>query len=56
MDIKEDLFFWFINVLIRYRMEAAAAMHVDTPNQGLADKLHKPINRKFLKVNYIHFL
>ena len=48
MDIKEILFQWLINFLIK-RVLAAALKNESMSDQELAEDLHKPVIRKFKK-------
>ena len=48
MDINVDLLQWFINFLIK-NASGETVKHEITSNKELAEKLHKPIIRKFQK-------
>ena len=54
MDIKEVLYLWFINLLIK-KTSAGGIKNENMSNKELAEKLHKPILRKFFKKVYLSF-
>ena len=63
VGIKEVLLLWLINILIKKRTDSGIATFANksaikdkiTQNQQLAEELHKPIIRKFLKQVYLSF-
>ena len=50
MDIKGGLFLWFINFCDKTSAGSGVNMHTDNESPlDVAEKLHKPIIKKFIK-------